>query len=124
MPTPNDYTDFRFSTSTGGSLDQITQPPVAPDQSQMTGSYPDAFRSNLISGSETVDRQEVTVRESDPIKLQEQAETSMNAFTSLQTFLMNNLETAGSRVCHKQAEAADTSSVGPGPSPINSDGNY
>jgi hypothetical protein len=117
MPTGTDYTDFRFSTSTSGSQDQIMQPQVTQDQSQMTGSYPDAFRSNLISGSETVDRQEVTVRESDPIKLQEQAEMSMNAFTSLQTFLMNNLETPGSRVCHKQTEKADTSAVGPGPTP-------
>ena len=124
MPTPTDYSDFRFPTSTGGSLDQITQPQGTPDQSQMTGSYPDAFHSTLISGTEEIDRQEVTTREGDPIKLQQQASDGMNAFTDLQTFLMNNLDTPGSRVCHPQADKADTSSAGPGPSPANSDGSY
>lgn len=93
------------------------QPQVTQDQSQMTGSYPDAFRSNLISGSEQIDRQEVTVREGDPIALAQQAQESMDKFTNLQSYLNNNLETAGSRVCHPQAEKADTSTTGPGPTP-------
>jgi hypothetical protein len=104
MPTPNDYSRINFggsqesyrthSEETGGESGQVDSafvyPPTSTDQVPTEGDPKQLQVSSDKAGT--------------PKAMASETKNSQNAFAELQTFLMNNLETAGSRVCHPQTK--------------------
>jgi hypothetical protein len=92
-PTPNDYSRVNFSNSPKSEYGQVN--PSDP--------YPNA-PSELIPTPGDPERQFSSDKASTPEAMASETDDSQSAFAELQTFLMNNLETPGSRVCHDQTK--------------------
>jgi hypothetical protein len=104
MPTPNEFSRINFGSSQesyrthseeasgeSGQVDpSLTYPPTSTDQVPSEGDPKQLQVSSDVSG--------------DPRDLARETVDSQNAFAELRTFLMNNLETPGSRVCHDQTK--------------------
>jgi hypothetical protein len=100
MPTPNDYSRVTFGSSqesyrthseeTGGESGQVdptlVYPPTSTDQLPVEG---DPKRLQVSSD-----------KASTPEAMAAETDESQSAFAELQHFLNNDLQTAGSRVCH------------------------
>jgi hypothetical protein len=65
--------------------------------------YPNA-PSELIPTPGDPERQFSEDKASTPDAMASETDDSQSSFAELQTFLMNNLETPGSRVCHDQTK--------------------
>jgi hypothetical protein len=115
MPTPTDYSAFKFDQSNDGSYathgdahsGEFTQ--VRPDSDISAGitvglengeAYPNirgyGFDADNPFFSSDVD--------ASPMALADETSNSMSNFADLQWFLMNHLETAGSRVVHDSSK--------------------
>ena len=94
MPTTNEFNRVNFSNSPRQEYGQVnpeqTYPPTSTDQVPTEGDPKQLQVSSDVSG--------------DPRDQARETDDSQNAFAELQTFLMNNLETPGSRVCHDQTK--------------------
>jgi len=94
MPTPNDYSRVNFSDSPRQEYGQVN-----PEQT-----YP-AMPSELVPSEGPPKEWQVSSdKASTPDAMAAETDESNNAFAELQTFLMNSLETPGSRVCHDQTK--------------------
>ena len=91
-PTPNDYSRVNFSDSPRQEYGQVN-----PEQT-----YP-AMPSELVP-SEGDPKQLQVSSDKAPEAMASETDDSQSAFPELQTFLMNNLETPGPRVCHDQTK--------------------
>src|SRR5215469_3459800 len=105
MPTPNDFTEFRFTWNksaerhdsnlgTGGDFGQVSNAPAAPEVPAET--YPNIRNYGYDADNSQFSRDKVW----EPQSQAERADGS--TFAELQQFLMNSPYTAGSRVCHEQ----------------------
>jgi hypothetical protein len=92
LPTPNEFSKIDFSRG-----------PVSRDASEpgTFGPYPG---SDLVPAPGDPKLQSSEDKASTPEAMAAETDDSQNAFAELQTFLMNNLETPGSRVCHDQTK--------------------
>jgi hypothetical protein len=94
MPTPNDYSRVIFSDSPREEYGQVNP----------SDTYP-AMPSELVpSEGDPKQLQVSSDKASTPDAMASETDDSQNAFAELQTFLMNNLETPGARVCHDQTK--------------------
>jgi hypothetical protein len=94
MPTPNEFSKIDFSRG-----------PVPRDASEQEGSSFGPYPGPDIVPPETRSNAQFSSDNSgDPESLAADSMDSQNAFAELQTFLMNNLETPGTRVCHPQSK--------------------
>jgi hypothetical protein len=93
MPTPNDYSRVSFSDSPRQEYGQV----------EPSDTYPSA-PSELIPTPSDPKLQFSEDKASTPEAMAAETDATDNAFAELQTFLMNNLETPGSRVCHDQTK--------------------
>ena len=94
MPTPNEFTRIDFSRGL------VSRDASEPEASQF-GPYPG---SELVPTPGDPALQFSEDKASTPKAMASQTDDSQSAFAELQTFLMNNLETPGSRVCHPQSK--------------------
>jgi hypothetical protein len=92
-PTPNDYSRVNFSDSPRQEYGQVNP----------SDAYP-ASPSELVPTPGDSKLQFSEDKASTPEAMGSETDDSQNAFAELQTFLMNNLETPGSRVCHDQTK--------------------
>ena len=92
-PTPNEFSRIDFSRG------PVSRDASEPEASQF-GPYPGP---DLVpTEGEPKQWQVSSDKASTPKAMASETDDSQNAFAELQTFLMNNLETPGSRVCHDQ----------------------
>jgi len=96
MPTPNEFSRVNFSNA--AAPEEYGQ--VQPDPSNF-GPYPGP---EMVPEPARSDAQFSSDNSGDPESLAADSSDSQNAFAELQTFLMNNLETPGTRVCHPQSK--------------------
>jgi hypothetical protein len=95
MPTPNEFQRIDFSRG------PVSRDASEPEASQF-GPYPS---SDLVSTEGEPKQWQVSSdKASTPEAMASETSESQNAFAELQTFLMNNLPTPGSRVCHDQTK--------------------
>ena len=92
-PTPNDYSRVNFSDSPKQEYGQVNP----------ADTYPNA-PSELIPTPGDPERQFSEDKASTPEAMASETDDSQNAFSELQQFLNNNLQTAGSRVCNDQTK--------------------
>jgi hypothetical protein len=94
MPTSNDYSRVNFTDSPKSEYGQVNP----------ADTYP-AMPSELVPSEGPPKHLQVSSdKASTPDAMASETDDSQNAFAELQTFLMNNLETPGSRVCHDQTK--------------------
>jgi hypothetical protein len=93
MPTPNEFSRVNFSDSPKQEYGQVNP----------ADTYPNA-PSELIPTPDRPERQFSEDKASTPETMATETDDSQNAVAELQTFLMNSLETPGSRVCHDQTK--------------------
>src|SRR5579872_7439745 len=94
MPTPNDYSRVNFSNSLApaeyGQVNPAdTDGPISSDLVPTEGPP----KQLQVSSDVPFDQRD----------LAKETDASISAFADLQNFLMNNLETPGSRVCNPQS---------------------
>jgi hypothetical protein len=95
MPTPNEFSRIDFSRG------PVSRDAIEPEASQF-GPYPGP---DLVPTEGDPKQLQVSSdKASTPDAMATETDDSQNAFAELQTFLMNNLETPGSRVCHDQTK--------------------
>jgi hypothetical protein len=94
MPTFNDYSRVNFTDSPKPEYGQVNP----------SDTYPNASTDQVPSEGEPKELQVSSDKASTPKAMASETDDSQNAFAELQTFLMNNLETPGSRVCHPQSK--------------------
>jgi len=92
-PTPNEFTRVNFSDSPKSEYGQVNP----------ADTYPNAS-SELIPTPGDPERQFSEDKASTPEAMASETDDSQNAFSELQQFLNNNLQTAGSRVCNDQTK--------------------
>src|ERR1700680_4011368 len=90
MPTPNDYNRVNFSNS------------PAPEEHGQVNPSDTYTPSEPMPASRPQDLPFSSDKASTPDAMAAETSDSQNAFAELQNFLMNNLETPGSRICHPQ----------------------
>jgi hypothetical protein len=94
MPTPNEFSRVTFSGSPRQEYGQVNP----------SDTYPAAGTDQVPTEGEPKQWQASSDKASTPEAMASETSESQNAFAELQTFLMNNLETPGSRVCHDQTK--------------------
>jgi hypothetical protein len=93
-PTPNEFSRIDFSRG-----------PVSRDASEPEAAFGPYPESELVpTEGEPKQLQVSSDKVSTPDAMATETDDNQNAFAELQTFLMNNLETPGSRVCHPQSK--------------------
>jgi hypothetical protein len=93
-PTPNDYSRVNFSDSPKQEYGQVNP----------SDTYPPTSTDQVPSEGDPKQLQVSSDKASTPDAMASETDDSQSAFAELQTFLMNNLETPGSRVCHDQTK--------------------
>lgn len=100
MPTLTDFARFDFEPNDNTSGGDYGQTADAPIDAVQFGNYP-----NLRGYGFDADNPEFSSNVSgEPLDLAAETANSMSAFAELQQFLMNNLETLGSRVVHESSK--------------------
>jgi len=96
MPTPTDFSRFDFgkNTAASGEFGQAANAPAAPTPAP--GNYPRQSDYGYDPGN----REFSSKLSGNPQELAGETRASMSDFANLQEFLMNNLETPGTRVAH------------------------
>ena len=97
MPTPNEFTRFDFQpnrNTSGGDFSPNADAPVGP--AVPTGTYP----NQSGYGYDPSNREFSSKLTGDPQELAKETSASMSAFSELQEYLNNSLDTAGCRVAH------------------------
>jgi hypothetical protein len=93
-PTPNEFSRVNFSNSPRQEYGQVNP----------SDTYPNAPSELIPSEGDPKQLQVSSDKASTPEAMASETEDSQSAFADLQKFLMNNLETPGSRVCHDQTK--------------------
>ena len=96
MPTPTDFSRFDFGKdrAASGEFGQAANAPAAPTPAP--GNYP----RQSDYGFDSTNSQFSSKLNGEPQELAQATDASQSDFANLQQFLMNNLETPGSRVAH------------------------
>jgi hypothetical protein len=103
MPTPNDFSDYQFASDNSAERGEGKQGVSgeygqAGPQSPLNGNVTAGTYPNLVGGGESLEFS--SDKASTPEEMAVETAKPESAFAELQNFLMNNLETPGSRVCH------------------------
>ena len=93
MPTPNEFSRVNFSNSPA---------PEEYGQVNPSDTYSNVSTDQVPSEGDPKQLQVSSDKASTPEAMASETDDSQSAFAELQTFLMNNLETPGTRVCHPQ----------------------
>jgi hypothetical protein len=93
MPTPSEFSRTDFSRG-----------PVSKDASEAEASQFGPYPGPSMVPSSAPSRQFASDNSGDPESLAADSMDSQNAFSELQQFLNNSLETPGARVCHDQTK--------------------
>jgi hypothetical protein len=104
MPTPNEFSRINFGSSQESYRTHSEE--TAGESGQVVPSlvYPATSTDQVPSEGDPKQLQVSSDKASTPEAMARETDDSQNAFAELQTFLMNNLETPGSRVCHDQTK--------------------
>jgi hypothetical protein len=105
MPTPNDFSNFQFgqdksaerqesNLGTGGDFGQVSNAPATPEVP--ADSYPNVFNY----ASDPQNREFSGDKSETPGQMAGETSNSQSAFTELQQYLNNSLDTRGCRVAH------------------------
>ncbi len=96
MPTPTDFSRFDFGKdrAASGEFGQAANAPAAPTPAP--GNYP----RQADYGYDPGNREFSSKLTGDPQELAKETSASMSAFSELQEYLNNSLDTAGCRVAH------------------------
>jgi hypothetical protein len=94
MPTPNEFSRVTLSGSPRQEYGQVNP----------SDTYLAAGTDQVPTEGEPKQWQVSSDKASTPEAMASETDDSQSAFVELQTFLMNNLETPGTRVCHPQSK--------------------